>query len=407
MRRDDRICGSLLDARPGDIAAIDALRAGAIALVLARHAAAPLEDMAPGRFVVDVFGASIDFATPMLNGWMGVDLFFVLSGFLIAGALLRDRDAGDKARGWRAYASARFWRIAPAYLVVTAVVALGLLPAHTPSVSLIDVAYHALFLVDYVRSEISVAFWSLGVEAKFYALAPLVVWAAVRATTTRARYALLATLILIPLAARIATWSVIGAPEAYAAYFAAFRSPFHMTFDGLALGVALAFLDRDRRHGILRVSETTRRLIGVVSALCVATLLCAAPLLAVRDVIDVTIQPLAVALSFTGLTAALIWRPSPSAWMGSRGVRATARLSYALYLTHMPLIPLCLSLSALPGGRVDAASFVAAYLTLSVATALSLHVFVEAPLTRGWRGAADRLRQSAKLSPPKAAAARP
>jgi peptidoglycan/LPS O-acetylase OafA/YrhL len=53
-------------------------------------------------------------------GWMGVDLFFVLSGFLIAGQLLRPFERGDKPNCPRFFVR-RLLRTLPAYLVVVAV----------------------------------------------------------------------------------------------------------------------------------------------------------------------------------------------------------------------------------------------------------------------------------------------
>lgn len=71
-------------AQPGQQPALDGLRAFAILLVMARHGlraeGAPPPEVRIGGW--DVWG-------PFLNGWAGVDLFFVLSRFLIAGSLLR------------------------------------------------------------------------------------------------------------------------------------------------------------------------------------------------------------------------------------------------------------------------------------------------------------------------------
>ena len=69
------------------ISALDGLRGLAIVLVLLRHATLPFQTTEIP--ILPVLGW--DAATPLLNGWIGVDLFFVLSGFLISTVLIREK----------------------------------------------------------------------------------------------------------------------------------------------------------------------------------------------------------------------------------------------------------------------------------------------------------------------------
>ena len=84
-------------------AGIDMLRAGAILWVMAYHLDGP------------------DLPLPAWThaGWMGVDLFFVLSGYLIGWQVLRPYGAGEKP-DWTRFFQHRAWRILPAYLAVLA-----------------------------------------------------------------------------------------------------------------------------------------------------------------------------------------------------------------------------------------------------------------------------------------------
>ncbi len=105
MATDDSRAAAPSERRPE----LDGLRAIAIALVLLGHF-----DLAP-------FG----------GGFAGVDVFFVLSGFLIT---VQYADAGD-ALPWRrirGFYLRRFWRIAPAYLAVVAATAALILCARGP-----------------------------------------------------------------------------------------------------------------------------------------------------------------------------------------------------------------------------------------------------------------------------------
>ncbi len=89
---------------------LDGLRAMAILLVLFSHHLAPVP-VASIRYVVEM-------------GWVGVDLFFVLSGFLIGGILLDKRAA---ANYYRVFYLRRFLRIVPLYalLVLPGLLVLG------------------------------------------------------------------------------------------------------------------------------------------------------------------------------------------------------------------------------------------------------------------------------------------
>lgn len=86
------------------IPALDGLRGLAVALVLLRHAAylGGYQDSLP-----PVLG------TFMLNGWVGVDLFFILSGFLISRPFFSGRPFA-----WKPYLTRRALRILPPYLFV-------------------------------------------------------------------------------------------------------------------------------------------------------------------------------------------------------------------------------------------------------------------------------------------------
>ena len=143
---------------------LDGLRALAIALVVARHSLRPFiseDDYAP----VATWGA-VDLTPFLMNGWVGVDLFFVLSGFLIGRQAFRND-------GWGRFWFKRVTRIVPAYWTCLALVALVLTGARAWGQAGWDFAAHLVMLQDYTGSVFVPAFWSLGAEEKFYLLAPL------------------------------------------------------------------------------------------------------------------------------------------------------------------------------------------------------------------------------------------
>lgn len=126
---------------------------------------------------------------PLGGGYLGVDLFFVLSGFLITGILLRELETSGRINPWAFYAR-RVRRILPAAAVAiaaTAAVSLFILGPIAAREALIDAAAASLSVsnirfilsgTDYFAPTIGpspvLQTWSLGVEEQFYLLWPAV-----------------------------------------------------------------------------------------------------------------------------------------------------------------------------------------------------------------------------------------
>ena len=165
------------------IPALDGLRGIAILLVLLRHAIFGVTSVqgieAHSRF------ASFVIACGQLS-WSGVDLFFVLSGFLIGGILL---DARSSPRYFQTFYIRRAYRILPLYFLV---IGLSLLPhllaqfsaaraAHTTPLPLPWWSY-ATFTQNFWMAYLGVfgpsgmgITWSLAIEEQFYLSIPLLI----------------------------------------------------------------------------------------------------------------------------------------------------------------------------------------------------------------------------------------
>lgn len=115
------------------------------------------------------------------NGHVGVQLFFVISGYLITGILLDTREQGERLVQWRATALRRFYirrflRIFPVFYATLAVTYLLGFPAVRSTVWW-HVAYLSNVLIA-MRGEwigASSHFWSLAVEEQFYLAWPLII----------------------------------------------------------------------------------------------------------------------------------------------------------------------------------------------------------------------------------------
>src|SRR5688572_21201285 len=150
---------------------LDVLRAVAVLLVLARHIPTALRPGASGWSSGEGWPAPVSWF--IRGGWVGVDLFFVLSGYLIGGLLL-----GEAARtgtvNIRRLLVLRAWGLCPPFFAFLAV-ALAVHWIHEGAPSLRQVAVTGLFLQTYVSmeplvGEIHAHAWSLCVEEHFYLL---------------------------------------------------------------------------------------------------------------------------------------------------------------------------------------------------------------------------------------------
>ena len=146
---------------------LDGLRGLAIALVLMYHYAGGVMNVVP-----QMVSKLLSFA---VLGWVGVDLFFVLSGFLIGGILL---DARDSPTYFRTFYRRRFFRIFPLYFAFLLVVA---------AVTQHEFAFPWLAAVTFTENlwmtlhntmgptTFSIT-WSLAIEEQFYLILPLVIY---------------------------------------------------------------------------------------------------------------------------------------------------------------------------------------------------------------------------------------
>ncbi|MCK5943639.1 MAG: acyltransferase, partial [Planctomycetes bacterium] len=176
---------------PDRIAALDGVRGLAILCVLVMH----------GLYIGPLFGLDVmahPYARVAFLGWSGVDVFFVLSGFLITRILVRSKGG---PRYFRNFYMRRSLRIFPLYYLVI-VLLLYVLPR--PPASGADQLAHLLYyqnwryafahgeLIDPARH----VTWSLAIEEQFYILwPPFVVLVLIRARLSVAALGVLAGLL--------------------------------------------------------------------------------------------------------------------------------------------------------------------------------------------------------------------
>jgi len=351
---------------------LDGIRGLAIALVLGCHFIPMLQDGLGKNRIADTLYRIF------ITGWFGVDIFFVLSGFLITGIILKERQDPDF---WSNFYLRRAFRILPAFIVIFGIT---LVAVHflMPSVliSPVYVWMATLFLANWTvltpfQLPILLHVWSLAVEEQFYFLWPQ---AAKRLTTVQVfqlalGMAVASNLLRIGLAAHVNPYTLYESTPT--------------RIDGISIGAALAagvMLPRVRQF----LSQWWRRIALAAVAAFVLTLVLVHGRLNGFDAKSqiFAIPPvviLAAMLIFGVLENAL---PRLLArFFGSPAMTYLGRRSYALYLLHEPVRVAFSSsrtggvLARLPGGVAVNCILMFAALAVSVLLTEASWRLVESP----------------------------
>ncbi|MCU1677491.1 MAG: acyltransferase 3 [Frankiales bacterium] len=329
--------------RPTYRADIEGLRAVAVLLVVAYHAGLPI----PGGFI-------------------GVDVFFVLSGFLITGLLLAEiRDTGRVSL--RAFYGRRIRRLLPlstvVLLTVLVVTSLTMGPLQAGGTAR-DVLWAGLFVsnwhfagqaLDYFANATTspvLHYWSLSVEEQYYVVWPLLLLAAAR---TRARSAsswtskrrrITVALSLLVVLSLFCSVALTGRSGPYA-YFG-----LHSRAWELGAGALLAV-------GIGALSRLTRTVARVVGWCGAALLVIAAVMISGEDPYPGWRAVLPVAATVLLVAAGARGADWPGRLVTGRQMLYVGRISYGWYLWHWPCLILGRELFG-TAATADVADFAAA-----------------------------------------------
>lgn len=349
------------------IPGLDLLRAIAISWVMVGH----LFEIAPELHRLPSAVRSLMGAGPA-----GVDLFFVLSGFLIGRILCRMLASGDRL-DVLGFWSRRWLRTLPAYYAVLLVGLVtealgrsrggwnGALPSYF--------VFLQTYLSDMPRFNWT---WSLCIEEHFYLVLPLVLVAAARLRPGVSPQRLLlgvgVACLVTSISARFAHWWLAGMPPLEVLRDMALKTRSfyvfsHCRLDGIAMGLVVAALPAP--------SAATKRL-GPWAVAAAVALVLAMPFLVTA--------PVAWLLSFTGLAlgfAVLVWSATPGGLLSRvsvPGASFVSDISYAFYLTHLTVFGI--TRRALPG----ASGMLVAAIAIPVAVGVSVAVrrMVELPVIR-------------------------
>jgi peptidoglycan/LPS O-acetylase OafA/YrhL len=279
-------------------------------------------------------------------GWIGVDLFFVLSGYLIGSQLLRPHTQGRKTR-IRDFYRRRFYRVLPAYLVVLLLYLF--FPAWREAPGMAPAWMFFTFTWNLVVGWGYAAFshvWSLCVEEHFYLLLPLIVVALMYKPSLRK--AILVASVVLAISVGIRAFVVfhqlrpLGAEGGLftARYLQTIYWPTYTRLDGLAVGVILASIKLFRPQWWRRAMARGHLLsLGGVACIAVTVLLfggffSASVVAALATIIGFLI----LAVGFGLLLLSSLSNNGLLARVRLPGAKMTALLAYSLYLTHKEIV---------------------------------------------------------------------
>ncbi len=226
---------SLFERREGQISSLDGLRAIAITLVVMSHSKNDFI-FAGGKAQPEWLFWAAGYA------WTGVDLFFVLSGFLIGKILLQELKRTGTVQVVP-FLLKRGFRIWPLYYFICAVAFVRLLQAHAlpPLPTLIP---DLLFLTNYFKENLAFGSWSLAVEEQFYLIASVVILAFRKRISVGQRHIpiFLAGLLAIAPLIRMSVWNHYTALKVDPFYLEwdIIHNYIYTHYDGLAMGLIFA-----------------------------------------------------------------------------------------------------------------------------------------------------------------------
>jgi peptidoglycan/LPS O-acetylase OafA/YrhL len=361
-----------LSSGPGEIVALDGLRAIAALSVMLYHAFHLMTDH------VVVAGQDITFLWNY--GQSGVHLFFVLSGFLLFTPFARAMLNGRPLPSTKRFFQRRALRILPAYWVCLAILSAIQFRQLASPTGLVNIGMHVVMLHDDVTTmnrAINGPFWTLAVEAQFYLVLPLIAWAIARFVgQTRSRWRVVIGVLAVmvgALALRSVDEIVQGKFERHPGVVGAVSRLFvHATLGAqgkylevFALGMLSSVL-------YLAAQEESRRLrrrlpwigaalvtCGLVAMIGLAHLdmrqdILTPPYWMLTHATDMLVigGPLMAGIPYAALTLGVLWAPR---WLRAIfetwPLRFIGLVSYSLYLWHLPILRLAAPYAAiLPQG---------------------------------------------------------
>ena len=328
---------------------LDGLRAVAVAAVFAYH-------LSP---------------TDIPGGYLGVDVFFVISGYLITGNLLRD--AGSEGISLSRFYARRFKRLLPSFVTLLVTLLLAgwfFLPSYeyrelgkstlTAAAFAANIYFwqHQNYFAPTAENELLLHLWSLGVEEQFYLIAPVAILFITHSRIiNHAGRIFLGALVIASVAAITGSYFLSQDATFYLPWFRAWE---------LLAGAWLATLGRRRLPRSITDTAGAIAIAGLGASFYFVEQLTASHLPAAAIAVFASALLIRFGKDCRVIDGILSLTP----------MRHLGRLSYPIYLWHWPVILLISWL--LPGLSPSGAALTA--VVLAYALALATYTLVETPI---------------------------
>lgn len=313
-------------------------------------------------------------------GWTGVDLFFVLSGFLIASQLFEQVKQGQ-AISFKIFFVKRFFRIIPAYLAV--VVIYFCIPYFHEKKGLVELwrflTFTQNFGLDLSKTKAFTHSWSLCVEEHFYLALPLLLIGFQKLQLLKKAWCLLIILFVFGFITRIYSYERFWEPVSHdhrnwAVWFKYIYYPTYNRLDGLLAGVSIAAIYKFLPVTWGRISKHSHWfMITGLGILATCFFIC-------EDQLTFTTTAFGFPLIALGYGCLVTGALSPGNFLyrwNSKVTTFIATLSYAIYLTHKGVIHM--TLKWFEHKEMDETLLMTACIITCTAFALLLHWIVERP----------------------------
>jgi peptidoglycan/LPS O-acetylase OafA/YrhL len=313
-------------------------------------------------------------------GWMGVDLFFVLSGFLIGEQVLKPLASGARF-SFREFYLRRAFRILPAFWAVLALYLMG--PGFREAPGMEPWWKFAGFFVnlsiDYSNNTAFSHAWSLCVEEHFYLVFPLLAWLLCKRPSAMRFFGLCIAIAIGGIALRSAIWVHFDGLDPDRNWFVEeIYYPTWNRLDGLLAGAMLATWKTYRPQSWAHVAARA----NLIFIAALATM--ALSFWLFRERTGLLGNSIGWPVLSLGLAMLVLAGAQTGSWIGRRGVPGAAWLasvSYSLYLIHKPVY---VWVQTHYGAALDGRGYAAfaIYGAASVIAAAMLYYLVERPCLR-------------------------
>ncbi|NOT87442.1 MAG: acyltransferase [Lysobacter sp.] len=324
-----------------------------------------------------VGGLGEDWSWLSRYGWMGVDLFFVLSGFLIGAQVLKPLASGSRF-SFKDFYARRAFRILPAFFAVLALYLLwpGFREAPGMEPWWKFAGFFMNLSIDYTNHAGFSHAWSLCVEEHFYLAFPLLALALLRRPSANVFVAVCVFIVATGIALRTGTWlhfDTLGSDRNW--FVENIYYPTWNRLDGLLAGVILAVWKTYRPDRWARAA--TRANLVLVAGLATMAL----SFWLFRDRTGLLGNSIGWPVLSLGLALLVFAGAQTGSWIGRRalpGAGWLAAVSFSLYLVHKPIYGL---VQAHLGEALEGRGHIAfvVYGIASLLGAALLHYSVERP----------------------------